>query len=160
MKSTLVILRHGIAESGAGKNDGERQLTDEGRFQLLRVARGLAQRGVRPTRIVTSPLVRTRETADLLRRELVGPSVEPWPELAAGAHPESMASVLGDMSAGATVILVGHMPDVSALLAYFANGAAVSFVPAAAACVDFIGAAVRGEGVLRWYLTPEQLAVP
>src|SRR5918911_164568 len=81
----LFFLRHGIAEPGhSGLSDFDRQLTNEGRAELEDVAHGLRQLKIRPDRLLSSPLVRARQTAEVVAPALAA-SVEIADELRSGA---------------------------------------------------------------------------
>ena len=63
----LYLIRHGIAgEVGTYLNDAERPLTDRGREKTIAVAKRLAEIGLAFDVILTSPLVRARQTAEIL----------------------------------------------------------------------------------------------
>src|SRR5690349_4514808 len=62
----VYLLRHGIAEENRiGKSDAERELTAEGRRRLREILRAAAQAEVKPTIILSSPLVRAVQTAEV-----------------------------------------------------------------------------------------------
>jgi phosphohistidine phosphatase len=117
----LVIVRH--AEAAPGDPDELRPLTPEGREQARALGRELRERGVAADAVVTSPLLRARETAAALDQG--EPAIDD--RLAPGATAADMreaAAGLGDM-----VIVVGHQPDCGeAVLAL--GGGEVSFPPA------------------------------
>jgi phosphohistidine phosphatase len=117
----LVIVRH--AEAAPGDPDELRPLTPEGREQARALARELRERGVDADAVVTSPLLRARETATALGQG--EPAVDD--RLAPGATAAAMREVAAGR--GDTVILVGHQPDCGeAVLAL--GGDDVSFPPA------------------------------
>ena len=71
MTHTIYLVRHGIAaDAGPGERDADRALTTDGKHKLKQIAAGLKVLGVAPAVILASPLRRTRETADVLRRRL------------------------------------------------------------------------------------------
>lgn len=159
MATRLLLVRHGRAEPGHNMKDADRRLTDDGVAELRRSLAGLKRLKVIPDRILTSPLFRTQETAELLQRE-VAPSaaVEPWPELASGAAPETYASVARNAKARGTVAMVGHMPDIGQAVAHLVGGAPLSFEPGGMACIDFDGDVLAGAGRLVWFKSPRDLA--
>ena len=112
----LYVMRHGPAEDHARSGrDFDRKLTPSGRARTEQVARELARREEQPKRIVSSPLARTLETAEVvisaLRLDL---PLEPREELAPGG--DALALVRELAAEGARrVMLVGHEPDVSRL---------------------------------------------
>ena len=63
----LYLIRHGLAgEHGTYANDDERPLTEEGKKKTRQVANRLREFGLQFDRMLTSPLVRARQTADIL----------------------------------------------------------------------------------------------
>src|SRR5579883_1178527 len=67
----VLLLRHGIAEDGhAGQSDAERALTNEGRKKLRQVLQRAATAGVQPDLILSSPLKRALQTAEIAKRVL------------------------------------------------------------------------------------------
>ena len=117
----LVIVRH--AEAAPGDPDELRSLTPEGREQARALARELREHGVDAEAVLTSPLLRARETADALAQG--DPVVED--KLAPGATPDDVREAASGR--GETVIVVGHQPDCSEAVLALA-GREVSFPPA------------------------------
>lgn len=116
----LYLLRHGIAEdASAGMSDAERALTDEGRDQLVDTSKALLRLGVKPGVILSSPLVRAVQTA-----ELVAPSLDAPVEQALELQPGCMLSDLERLVRRYqhdTIMIVGHEPDFSTLAARLNN---------------------------------------
>jgi phosphohistidine phosphatase len=100
------LLRHGDAEDGSP--DSERPLTEKGRDQARAAGTALKAVGVEIDACLTSPKVRSAETARIACEPLgVEPQLEP--KLAGGPFDaEALAAGLGDV-----VLLVGHDPDFS-----------------------------------------------
>jgi phosphohistidine phosphatase len=112
-------MRHGPAEDEAGTGrDFDRKLTSNGRARTELVARELGVRGERPKHVVSSPLRRTIETAEVVVATLgLDLEIEVRDELAPGGNAPGLVRELA--SAGAKrVMLIGHEPDVSALTAH------------------------------------------
>ncbi len=99
----LLIVRH--AEAAAGKPDELRKLTPEGREHARALGERLRREGFAPDAVVTSPLVRARETAAALA--LGEPDVDQ--RLAPGATPDDMRDAA--RGRGETIVVVGHQPD-------------------------------------------------
>src|ERR671933_753587 len=79
----LYLIRHGIAtDREAYPNDEERPLTDKGHEKTAKVAKQLRDRGLRFDRILTSPLVRAKETATILKEASLASQVEEFAALA------------------------------------------------------------------------------
>jgi len=107
----IYLLRHGTAEDGEGKDDAERELTDEGRRESDAAGRALAVLAPELDACLTSPKVRARDTARIACEHL-GIAVEETPELRGG--PVDLLA----LSAGrGDVLLVGHEPDFSNAIA-------------------------------------------
>jgi phosphohistidine phosphatase len=107
----LFFLRHGIAEDASDSGaDADRRLTTEGRQRCAEAAAGLARLAGGVTHVWTSPLVRARETAELM---LPDQAAEVRPVLA-DAPVEHLLTELGRLPAEAVVVLVGHEPQLSA----------------------------------------------
>ena len=115
----LYIMRHGPAEERADSGvDADRSLTASGRDRVRSVAKVLVEEEERPVRIVTSQLVRAVQTAEIvaLVTKLSDGTVETRRELAPGG--EAMELVRQLAAGGAKrVMLVGHEPDLSELVA-------------------------------------------
>jgi len=159
----LIIVRHGIAQDRGApgvRRDADRALTEEGIRRTREAARGLRVLGIRPGCIATSPLVRARETADILG-EVLAPdvSVETCKELAGGGDLHKLVRWTAKRDAE-QVMLVGHMPDVAdlcALLLSRGRDLDMVFKKAAACCVTFSGAPRAGGGRLAWLIQPRAL---
>jgi len=113
---TLWLLRHGDAEPSGASGDFERRLTARGEREADAAGRALARMGVRLERAFTSPRVRARDTAALACAQLrVVPAVhEP---LTGGFDARGADELLAATSPGASLLLVGHEPDLSRLVA-------------------------------------------
>ena len=138
----LFIVRHGIAADPAGfsGSDDERPLTDKGRRRLRRVARAFARLAEPIDLLVSSPLVRAVQTAELLAAALHLDGVEISGALKPAQDPLAILRALGGRAGdGQGVMLVGHEPHLSRLLAH-----AAGLTPAEAARID-----VRKGSILR-----------
>lgn len=77
MAIELYLIRHGLAgEHGSYPNDELRPLTEEGHEKTRKVADRLYAMGFRFDRLLTSPLVRARQTAEILQYAKVGKTIE------------------------------------------------------------------------------------
>jgi phosphohistidine phosphatase len=113
----LYILRHGLAgsrEEWTGP-DAERPLTSKGRARAKAAARGLARLGVALDVILTSAYLRAAETARLTAAELHAPAEEVQ-ALEPGKLEQGYRSLLQRYADDTSVMLVGHEPDLSALI--------------------------------------------
>jgi phosphohistidine phosphatase len=124
----VLIVRH--AEAAAGRPDELRRLTPEGRKHARAVGARLRAQGLTADAVVSSPLLRARETADALG--FGEPEVDE--RLAPGATPEDVRDVATER--GETVIIVGHQPDCSKAVATLTGGDEPAFPPCAHALVE------------------------
>jgi len=118
----LVIVRH--AEAAPGDPDELRPLTPQGREQARALARELRKHGVAADAVVTSPLLRARETAAFLG--LGEPVIDE--KLAPGATAADIRDAADGR--GETVVVVGHQPDCGEAVLTLA-GREIAFPPAA-----------------------------
>jgi phosphohistidine phosphatase len=117
----LVIVRH--AEAAQGSPDELRPLTPTGREQARSLGLRLRERGIEPDAVVSSPLLRARETAAALG--LGEPEVDE--RLAPGASPADIRDTA--LSRGETVVVVGHQPDCGHAAAALTGGPEPAFPP-------------------------------
>jgi phosphohistidine phosphatase len=162
LPTRLIFVRHGIAEAAGSEypDDGERPLSDRGRRRTKETALGFEWLKVVPTRIVTSPLLRARQTADILQGILAPEiSLEICQHLAPGGEPEEALAWL-EAKGGEEIVLVGHLPDLAQLAVLFVSDQShfhFELKRAGACRVDFEGPPAFGTGSLRWLLTPRIL---
>lgn len=120
----LYLIRHGHAEpfGFSVASDAERPLTDEGRDRLNRAAPLMRARGIAPAVILSSPYLRARQTAELLR-EVLAPEegLIIVPALASGASPETLLDVATDHQALRRVMVVAHNPEIDAAVRLLAS---------------------------------------
>lgn len=112
----LYIVRHGLAgEHGSYANDNERPLTEEGIRKTRKVAKQLKEFGLRFDLILTSPLVRAKQTAEILQEAHLGKSLQEAAELAPGGDFAQWINWLQSWreSGGNSLAIVGHEPDLS-----------------------------------------------
>jgi len=114
----LFFLRHAEAES-ASSSDFERRLTPKGLDQAEKVGKFCVRNGLLPDVILSSPLVRARQTAEAVANQLGAsePIIEKW--IACGMFPEVCQRELSAYSQFSQVLLVGHEPDFSQTIAFF-----------------------------------------
>jgi phosphohistidine phosphatase len=155
----IYLIRHGIAEERgeAWPDDTKRPLTAEGISKLRKCARGLKKVGVGFDIIVTSPLVRARQTAEVVAAELdPHPHITTAESLAPGG---SVAAVMTDLEKHAKrtrVALVGHEPGIGELAArLIGTRHPIPFKKGAICRIDVEGLPPAGPGDLRWLLTPK-----
>jgi phosphohistidine phosphatase len=160
----LLLLRHGIAEERCPERvDGERALTALGRSRTRAVAERLVLLGLGCDQLVTSPLVRARQTGEIaIAAGLLAegsPSLRVDSALAPGGHPLPLvAEFQRDASAHTRLqrlALVGHEPDLGALAAQLIGA------PEGAIVMKKAGIALLllepGRGQLKLLMAPRQL---
>ena len=121
----LYILRHGDAgERGDYANDDERPLTPKGIARTKALVRALRRWDVDFDTIVSSPLVRARETADIVHRGLGAQSrMTLIEELAPSGDVTKLILYLNSiLPAPESLLLVGHEPDLSSLISLLCTG--------------------------------------
>jgi phosphohistidine phosphatase len=160
----LLLLRHGIAEERCPERvDGERALTAVGRSRTRAVAERLVQLGLGCDQLVTSPLVRARQTADIaLAAGLLvegSPSLRVDAALAPGGDPLPLVAEFQRAAPAQNrlqrLALVGHEPDLGALAAQLIGA------PEGAIVLKKAGIALLllgpGRGQLKLLMAPRQL---
>jgi phosphohistidine phosphatase len=158
----LCIMRHGIApDRGSYPTDAKRPLTSEGKERMREIAQGLGKAGFSPDRIVSSPLVRASETAEIVAEILgSGVRVESCDALQPGGTREALFDFLAKQSAPKAVLVVGHEPDLSELAASLLGaGHNHDFALKKGGCclISFDRFPPKAAGRLVWWLTPRIL---
>jgi phosphohistidine phosphatase len=124
----VVLVRH--AEAAPGDPDELRALTPTGHEQARRLGEQLRADGIEPDAVLSSPLLRARETA----AELGFGEPEPRDELGPGATADDVRAVVEGR--GETVLVVGHQPDCSRITAALRGGAEPPFPTASAQIIE------------------------
>jgi phosphohistidine phosphatase len=159
----IYIIRHGDAidrNDPQITSDAMRWLTEAGRDEVAVSSRLLAKLGVVPDLVLTSPMVRARQTAEIVA-DLIGP--KSGPEISEHlVYGGSLAGVLEDVlqrGRPSRVVLAGHMPSVGALVGYIAWGSPENEIPFRTGEVCRIDlpddAPLPGYGDLRWLIPPK-----
>lgn len=163
---TCYLIRHAIAaERGpAWPDDTRRPLTPDGVRRMMRGVAGLAALDVQIEQIVTSPLVRARQTAELVaagghRAHGGATPVVVLPELAPGTPPVEALAALAKVTRPSAVALVGHEPDLGELTAWLIGAQRpIPFRKGAVCRIDGRGwPAPPGAADLVWFATPKML---
>jgi phosphohistidine phosphatase len=157
----LYLIRHGIAaERGEDwPDDSKRPLTPAGIARLRKAARGLNKIGVSFDQIVTSPLVRTRQTAEVFAEELKAkPPIVTSDALAPAGTPAAVIQEIAKHVRKPRVALVGHEPNLGELAAQLIGARTpLEFKKGGICRIDFDVLPPKGGGALRWFLTPKIL---
>lgn len=130
MPLLLEILRHGHAEPSEAGGDAGRPLSAAGRRAMTGLAARLAGEGWRTDRIFSSPLLRARQTAGIVRGAMPhAPAIEPLDELLPEWDPSDLLATLEARDAmEGRVLLVSHQP-LAGRLAALLTGGVVPFRP-------------------------------
>ncbi len=161
----LILIRHGAAEDAQewqaqGKNDELRPLTNAGRKKMRRQARGVARLAPRLELIISSPLLRAKQTAEILHNEFPKARLRESKLLSPGTSPLQMLEVVSAHQPDAVIAVVGHEPNLSLFLGLLISGgldALLRFKKGAACLVEFTGQPEKGRGRLCWFAAPATL---
>lgn len=133
----LILLRHGKAEDYNADGDFSRALVEQGRQQARRAGHLLMGAGVLPDIVLTSPLIRARQTADEFCHAagIPGAIIQSW--LGSGMSPETAIAELVAFREFRRVAIVGHEPDFSYLIEWLlgANSGSILIKKGTIACV-------------------------
>jgi len=159
----LLIVRHAIAferDRNRWRKDAARPLSPAGMRRARKAAAGLKELTRPPQRLLTSPLVRAKQTAQILTDIAGWPQADEAPELAPGEPAMAVLALLAK-ERGKLVAVVGHQPGLGHLLAacLIGGGGAlpIEMKKNAVACVSFEGVARAGHAALKWLATPRML---
>ncbi len=157
----MYLVRHGIAaERGdAYPDDAVRPLIPEGKARLRQIATGLRQMGVEWDEVLTSPLVRALQTAQILAEAFdPPPPVTVTDALALGGRTDAVFSELARRRTVKSVALVGHMPGMGILAAQLIGASReLDFKKGAVACITLERGPAAGAGRLLWFAPPRLL---
>jgi phosphohistidine phosphatase len=157
----LYLVRHAIAADRGEEwpDDTKRPLTVRGINRFKDVVRGLHRLDVTMDEIFTSPLVRTRQTADLLAAGLGGkPVIKPFDALAPGQGPAAVMAQLAKVAHRSRIALVGHEPDLGELAAHLLGAQrSLAFRKGGVARIDLGSLTSKRAGSLIWFLPPKVL---
>jgi len=167
----LLVIRHAIAEdketfAASGRSDDQRPLTEAGRSKMRRAAEGLRATCPRIAVLASSPLLRARETAEIVAPVFKVARVEivealrpdrPFEDLTAWLRRRVAPNGCGE---DATVAVVGHEPHLSGLVTWLMTATTESRLElkkGGACLLAFDRVPAAGQATLRWALTPAQL---
>jgi phosphohistidine phosphatase len=158
----IYLVRHAIAvERGTpGYPNDDRPLTDDGREKMEKAAKGIATLVEDFDLILTSPLSRARETAEIVAHAVVGDAdVHLTDALLPPAAPVEALALLGKYRDCERVLLTGHEPNMSRLATALLGGDAsvIEFKKGALCRIDVAGRALKNPGTLIYLLPPRVL---
>jgi phosphohistidine phosphatase len=163
----LYLLRHGIAAERGDldyKNDADRPLVAKGRRELRRTAAALRKSKLRFDLVLSSPILRARQTAEIVAAELkLKKRLEFSDALKHGGNAKTLVAELNRRApAPETVLLVGHEPDMGELISILVTGktdAGFALKKGGLAKLDIAGKLSAGRcAALVWLLTPKLMA--
>jgi phosphohistidine phosphatase len=155
----LYIVRHGIAvDGGEGIPDGSRPLTDKGRRRFQKAARAFGKLGHKLDLILTSPLVRAVQTAEILAGAAKHGEVAVLEELDPKFDVATLRAVLAKRAGrSGAVAIVGHEPQLSSVLAAL-SGVAQADIDLKKGAIVRVDASTLTDGKpvdARWWLKPK-----
>ena len=157
----LYLVRHGVAAERGPEypDDSKRPLTGKGVAMLRREAKALNRLGVTLDVIISSPLTRTRQTAEILAQHLEGkPPVNFHDSLAPAGTPGAVIQELGKHARKGRIALVGHEPNIGELAGRLIGARSpIEFKKGAICRIDFDVLPPKALGQLRWFLPPRVL---
>ena len=156
----VYFLRHGEAGKSSGGHGGDaaRQLTEEGIARMEREAVFISALRLRLDAIMTSPLVRAHQTAEIVARELrLLDALAVDERLSPGFGPEELRGILREHRAASALMLVGHEPDFSSTISACIQGGRMECKKGGLARVDFDDPGSL-TGTLVWLLPPRVMA--
>jgi len=174
----IYLVRHAIAEAHgvspdlvraaakkskpfAVNGDSDRALTEQGKSKMARAAQGLRKIKVDLDLVLTSPLRRARETAEIVAGQLGGVKIETLDALSPGAEPSAVITALRHHQDLRSIALVGHEPDLGHLASFLLAGSPsachVTFKKGAVACLEGDLADEATSCSLLWLMPPKML---
>lgn len=160
----IILIRHAKAEArdaNSWPDDDQRPLTAEGRAEQRAAARAMKKMGVKFDFLLTSPLLRARETAEIIAkgyRWAEPPQVVE--EMGHGYAVGAVVKLLAKFPPGAVVAMVGHEPDLSDLTGALTTKdgrLSIAVKKSGVVGIEFDGPAEAGKGTLLFHLKPGHL---
>lgn len=158
----LFILRHGEAgrSSATSRDDSKRALTVEGEKEVKDISKGIKGLGIEFDYIFTSPLLRARQTAELVSKIVVTKNqIKDLDELKPEGNKLQLYNKLSNLKQDSSVLIVGHEPYLSELIgeAISSTGCRIDLKKAGFARIRVINSLPKLKGELRWLLAPKHL---
>jgi phosphohistidine phosphatase len=157
----LYLVRHAVAEERGDEwpDDAKRPLSDEGASRMRKAARGLDRLGVTLDVVVTSPLVRAKQTAELVAGALnPRPPIVTAESLAPDGTFQEIIADLEKQSKRTRIAIVGHEPGIGEFAARLIGSRhSIDFKKGAVCRIDVDALPPSGPGDLRWLLTTKIL---
>lgn len=155
------FMRHGSAVDAAEWSgaDFDRPLTKEGHERMTRAAKTIADMRLNVDVILTSPLVRAKQTATIVAKRMkIEDRLVEDPRLAGGFGLNGFAEILDERRTADAIMLVGHEPGMSRTVGELLGGADLEFKPGSLACVNVSEPATL-RGTLLWLIPAKVFAL-
>ena len=157
----LYLVRHGLAAEQGPEfpNDDDRPLTSDGIERLRVQVLGLRELDVRIDRVLTSPLLRAAQTAEILAAGIgcEAPLVT-VDALRPGGRYDALLAALARLGSDRSVALVGHMPSIGEMAARLIGAKEpLAFKKGATCCIETDALPPSAAGQLRWFVPPRAL---
>jgi phosphohistidine phosphatase len=157
----LYLVRHGLAAERGEEypDDSKRPLTSEGIARLRKEAKALDALDVQFDQILSSPLVRAKQTAEVFAELMKSkPPVALTDALTPAGSPAAVIQELAKHMRKARVALVGHEPNIGELAAHLVGAKTpMPFKKGAICRIDFAVFPPKGKGQLIWFVPPRML---
>jgi phosphohistidine phosphatase len=160
----IYLMRHGIAVTADPTNatsDEERPLTSKGMKRTRKAVSGLMRLEPSIDKLLSSPLLRARQTTDIVAEALrLSESIEEIPELAPKGDLGKFLDRLPSYKECTGVLAVGHQPglgQVASLLLAGSKTGQIDFKKSGICCIAVDTFPAAGNGILKWMLAPKHL---
>ncbi len=164
----LVLMRHGQAVDRdqfvhANKDDALRPLTEKGKSRSEKMAKFLSRQIETEWIILTSPYLRTVQTAQAVRSQLKVQAIKEVVELVPSAPPQALAErIRGDFSKATALLCVGHEPQLGGFASWLLSGLQQSFFELRKSSlvhleVESFSHLAPGRAELQFFISPKQL---
>ena len=151
----VYILRHAKADFGSKGEDPP--VSEQGEKQVAHVMKVARENwGFSPTVVASSPILRARQTADIVKKSMGGNFKVAVDEcLSPDSKPKDVLKFLSKLKRDDRVVLISHMPLIFELLYELIGGRGeVELLNGSIAAVEFKGKASSGKGKLVWLVQP------
>jgi phosphohistidine phosphatase len=157
----IYLVRHAIAADRGSEwpNDEKRPLTERGVHRFKEEVAGLRSLDVSIDEVISSPLVRAKQTADLLAAGMEKkPVVRILKALEPGHSPASVMSQVARLARRSRIAIVGHEPDLGELAAHIIGASRpLPFRKGSICRIDLESLTSKRAGSLIWFVTPKIL---
>jgi phosphohistidine phosphatase len=159
----LFVLRHGEAgkRSASGGNDAKRSLTAAGEKEITEIAESFKKIGIDFDVILTSPLKRAKQTADLVARQFKAQKkMRQLQELSPEGSKSDLYHMLSSFREGTSLLVVGHNPYLSEMISEMVTDGKygrIDIKKGGVARIRVTNLTPKFKGELRWLITPRLL---